>query len=69
MKAVCTLQISYPSPTRGMKGEFRSVCVSAEERTEGQERGVLIVSKILQVSVLQSSDPSGRLAKTVHHRE
>lgn len=52
-----------------MKGEHCSVCVSVEERIEGQERGALIVSKILLVSVLQSSDLSGSLAKTVDHRE
>lgn len=69
LKADCTLQISYPSPTRGMKGGFRSDCVTVEERNKEQERGVLIVSKILQVSELQSSDPSGSLAKAVHHRE
>lgn len=52
-----------------MKGELCSDCDSVEERIEGQERGILIVSRILLVSVLQSSDLSGSLAKTVHHRE
>lgn len=46
-----------------MKGGFRSDCVTVEERNKEQERGVLIVSKILQVSVLQSSDLRGSLAK------